>query len=87
MANSKVPVHDGTHVPPPGAPHEPPCGCMKPGTTVIEVVDGGGGGGVRDYELLANKPSIEEVVLVGNRVLEEFGFGTATRYEVHQLFA
>lgn len=86
MTNSKVPVHDGTHVLPPGAPQEPTCGCKPPGTTIIEVIEGGSGG-TNDYDMLMNKPSIEDVVLVGNRVLEEFGFGTATKYEVHQLFA
>lgn len=85
-ANSKVPVREDWYVPPEGSPQEQPCGCSSPGTTIIEVISGQGGM-VNDYTLLSGKPSIEEVVLVGNRHLEEFGFGTATRHEVHQLFA
>ena len=88
VGNSKVPVRDGGLVPPPGVPDEP-C-CIPPGTTVVEVITGGGSGGsggTSDYQELLNKPRIEGVVLVGNRLLGEFGFGTATKYEVHQLFA
>lgn len=85
MTNSKVPVHDGSSVPPPGAPHEQPCGCKKPGSTIIEVLDGGGGG-TRDYEVLVHKPSINGVVIVGDMTFESLGLGIATLDEVHALF-
>lgn len=39
-----------------------------------------------DYEQLENKPQIEDVVLVGNRSLGDFGMGTADRYDVRRLF-
>ena len=45
-----------------------------------------GGGGTRDYERLDNKPRIEEVELVGNKKLDDFGMGTASYYEIAQLF-
>ena len=32
-----------------------------------------GGGGIRDYERLLNKPSIENVVLSGNKNFEDLG--------------
>lgn len=44
------------------------------------------GGGTRDYELLDNKPRIEEVELVGNKELDDFGMGTASYYDIAQLF-
>ena len=45
-----------------------------------------GGGGYKDYEKLENKPRIEEVELVGNRELEDFGMDLASRYDIAMLF-
>lgn len=39
-----------------------------------------------DYEVLDNKPSIEEVTLVGNKELSDFGMGLASRYDISLLF-
>ena len=39
-----------------------------------------------DYESLRNKPSIEEVELVGNKELGDFGMGTASYYDISMLF-
>lgn len=41
---------------------------------------------VRDYERLDNLPSIEDVTLIGNRSLTDFGMGFADAYDIHQLF-
>ncbi len=43
-------------------------------------------GNTRNYEALDNLPSIEEVVLIGNRSLTDFGMGFADAYDIHQLF-
>lgn len=45
-----------------------------------------GGGGTRDYERLDNKPRIEEVELVGNKELEDFGMDIASNYDIAMLF-
>ena len=43
-------------------------------------------GGTRNYERLSNKPRIEEVELVGNKDLEDFGMDFASRYDIAMLF-
>lgn len=45
-----------------------------------------GGGGTRDYERLDNKPRIEQVELVGNKELEDFGMDIASNYDIAMLF-
>lgn len=45
------------------------------------------GGGTRDYERLINKPQIEQVELVGNKDLDDFGMGIASNYDIAMLFA
>ncbi len=47
---------------------------------------GSGGTGVKDYELLVNKPSIENVELIGNKLLSDFGMGTADILDIRSLF-
>lgn len=42
-------------------------------TASLDVGGSGGGGGVSDYALLSNKPSINKVVLNGNKTAEELG--------------
>ncbi len=41
---------------------------------------GGGGEGTRDYNLLFNKPSIDGVILEGNRSIEELHLQTQMRH-------
>lgn len=44
---------------------------------IVAEIDGGiGGGGTTNYELLSNKPQINNVELVGNTTLEELGVQT-----------
>lgn len=45
-----------------------------------------GGGGTKDYERLVNKPQIEEVELVGNKDIEDFGVNLASDYDIAMLF-
>ena len=39
-----------------------------------------------DYAKIINKPSIEDVELVGNREMSEFGLGIATNEQIESLF-
>ena len=39
-----------------------------------------------NYEDLTNKPTIEDVELVGNKELDDFGMGTASYYDIAMLF-
>jgi hypothetical protein len=41
----------------------------------------GGGGGTSDYDDLENKPSINNVILSGNKTLSELGAASATDLE------
>lgn len=45
-----------------------------------------GKGGTRDYNDIVNKPSIENVELVGNKNLEDFGAEPMTTAEVLEIF-
>ena len=45
------------------------------------------GGGTKNYERLINKPQIEQVELVGNKDLDDFGMGIASNYDIAMLFA
>ena len=45
-----------------------------------------GGGGTKDYEKLKNKPRIEDVELVGNKELGDFGMNLASEYDIAMLF-
>lgn len=44
------------------------------------------GGGTKDYEKLKNKPRIEDVELVGNKELGDFGMNLASEYDIAMLF-
>lgn len=44
------------------------------------------GGGTKNYERLTNKPRIEDVELIGNKELEDFGMDLATNYDIAMLF-
>ena len=41
---------------------------------------------VRDYEQLSNLPSIEDIELIGNHDITDFGLTFADAYDIHQLF-
>lgn len=41
----------------------------------------------RDYDDLTNKPSINEVELVGNKTFEELGDSPLTNSEIHAIYA
>lgn len=41
-----------------------------------------GGGGTRDYLMLINQPSIEGVVLKGNKLLSDFGLGSISGEDI-----
>lgn len=40
---------------------------------------------VKDYNLLENKPSIEEVILIGNKTFRELGLRSATNLEIETI--
>lgn len=42
-------------------------------------------GGVSDYNLLANKPSIDDVPLIGDKTLAEFGERGITNLEIQDI--
>lgn len=50
-----------------------------------EKGDKGDGGGVRDYEELDNKPSIESVPLIGNNTFTSLGLQSLTNSEIEEL--
>ncbi len=59
---------------------------MEPSPVRLRVTDGLMVTSNTDYEVLDNKPSIEEVTLVGNKELSDFGMGLASRYDISLLF-
>lgn len=44
---------------------------------LIQIRDSGGSGGTSDYEELSKKPSINNVVLLGNKSLDDLGVTSA----------
>lgn len=42
-------------------------------------------GSSSDYEILLNKPQIEGIELIGNRLLPEIGIGTLTNAEIEEM--
>ena len=42
-------------------------------------------GGVRDYNLMSNKPSIEEITLVGNKSMSDFGDRELSNLEIQDI--
>lgn len=52
----------------------------------LQVNGAGPGGGTSDYEKLKNKPSIEDVELVGNKSFEELGLEKMDNMEILKLF-
>ena len=42
-------------------------------------------GGARDYNLLSNKPSIEDVTLVGNKSMSDFGDRHISNLEIQEI--
>lgn len=45
-----------------------------------------GGGGTRNYNALTNKPSINDVVLIGNKTFEDLGDMPLTNLEIKEMF-
>lgn len=77
MADVRLSVANGARVA--LRAHESPSAALSVGREVYD-------GGTKDYEKLENKPRIEEVELVGNRKLEDFGMDLASRYDIAMLF-
>lgn len=46
---------------------------FDPVTYALAVKKGGGGGGTSNYNLLSNKPQINDVELTGNKSLHDLG--------------
>lgn len=42
--------------------------------------------GTTNYEMLSNKPSINEITLIGNKSFEDLGVNTMTNLEIKELF-
>lgn len=42
-------------------------------------------GGTKDYERLINKPSIENVTLIGNKTFDELGMSSLSNMEIEHL--
>lgn len=45
-----------------------------------------GGGGTKDYEKLINRPQINDVEVIGNKSIEDYGVKTLTNIEIKQIF-
>ena len=71
MGNSKIPAYGGGCC---NSVNVPVARVVQAPTTVV------------DYASVINKPQIEDVELVGNRSLEELGFGIVTDEEIAALF-
>ena len=52
---------------------------------IIEYFESGAGSGAFDYSKLTNKPSIEGVLLEGNKLLSDFGLIAITEEEINQI--
>lgn len=52
----------------------------------VDVTSTVSSGGTKDYEKLKNKPRIEDVELVGNKELGDFGMNLASEYDIAMLF-
>lgn len=52
----------------------------------VDIVSSPSSGGTKNYERLTNKPRIEDVELIGNKELEDFGMDLATNYDIAMLF-
>ena len=50
-----------------------------------QVVPGGGGGGTTDYNMLINKPMINNVPLEGNLTLSDLGISELTQAQIAEL--
>lgn len=55
-------------------------------TYSVDVTSAASSGGTKNYERLTNKPRIEDVELIGNKELEDFGMDLATNYDIAMLF-
>lgn len=53
---------------------------------VSHLYSGPGGSGTNDYEVLVHKPQIENVTLIGNKMLPEIGVGTMSVIDISHLF-
>lgn len=52
---------------------------------IQEVIENASGTGTNDYEKLTNKPSINEVVLSGDKTFEDLGLTPLTNIEIMQI--
>ena len=53
---------------------------------LLKIIDGGGGGyATNDYEQLINKPQIEGVTLIGNKVYEDLNLQSISNSELEEL--
>lgn len=55
-------------------------------TYSVDVTSTVSSGGTKNYERLTNKPRIEDVELVGNKELGDFGMNLASEYDIAMLF-
>ena len=55
-------------------------------TYSVDVTSTTSSGDTKNYERLTNKPRIEDVELIGNEELEDFGMDLATNYDIAMLF-
>lgn len=54
---------------------------------ILEHLENGGGGGTRDYNLLVNRPQIENVLLEGNKKLSDFGLGPISDSDINDILS